>query len=125
MFRLKYIEAGPLATPELATEQASNEIIHFAEISKRGLAYAREAINETNADKFEELRGKLVKYEEISDRIEYEIAQFLNAVSSDVFVVHLLKRQFCRSNKIAYRIVPVNQDCLVLFHVVTSFGLTA
>ena len=83
VFRLKYIEAGPLATPELATEQASKEIIHFAEISKRGLAYAREAINETNADKFEELRGKLVKYEEISDRIEYEIAQFLNAVSSD------------------------------------------
>ena len=83
VFRLKYIEAGPLATPELATEQASNEIIHFAEISKRGLAYARKAINETNADKFEELRGKLVKYEEISDRIEYEIAQFLNAVSSD------------------------------------------
>ena len=83
VFRLKYIEAGPLATPELATEQASNEIIQFAEISKRGLGYAREAINETNTDKFEELRGKLVKYEEISDRIEYEIAQFLNAVSSD------------------------------------------
>jgi phosphate:Na+ symporter len=83
VFRLKYIEAGPLATPELATEQASNEIIHFAEISKRGLGYAREAINETNADEFEELRGKLVKYEEISDRIAYEIAQFLNAVSSD------------------------------------------
>jgi phosphate:Na+ symporter len=33
VFRLKYIEAGPLATPELATEQASNEIIHFAQIS--------------------------------------------------------------------------------------------
>ena len=83
VFRLKYIEAGPLATPELATEQASNEIIHFAEISKKGLGYAREAINENNTDKFEELRNKLVKYEEISDRIEYEIAQFLNAVSSD------------------------------------------
>ena len=82
VFRLKYIEAGPLATPELATEQAFNEIIHFAEISKKGLGYAREAINETDADKFEELRGKLVKYEEISDRIEYEIASFLNAVSA-------------------------------------------
>ena len=83
VFRLKYIEAGPLATPELATEQASNEIIHFAEISKKGLVYAREAINETDTDKFEALRNKLVKYEEISDRIEYEIAQFLNALSSD------------------------------------------
>ena len=81
VFRLKYISAGPLATPELATEQAIKEIIHFAQISRNGLGYARAAINETDPDKFEELRGKLVKYEEISDRIEYEIASFLNAVS--------------------------------------------
>ena len=80
-YRLKYINAGPLATPELATEQAIKEIIHFANISRNGLGYARAAINETDPDKFEELRGKLVKYEEISDRIEYEIASFLNAVS--------------------------------------------
>ena len=81
-FRLKYISAGPLATPELAAEQAFDEIIHFAQISRNGLAYAKTAIGETNYDKFEELRGKLVKYEEISDRIEYEIASFLNAVSA-------------------------------------------
>ena len=82
-FRLKYIEAGPLATPELATEQAFKEIIHFAKISRNGLGYARAAINENDPDKFEELKGKLVKYEEISDRIEYEIATFLNAVSAE------------------------------------------
>ncbi len=82
IYRLKYIEAGPLATPELATEQAYKEIIHFAEISKHGMGYVRAAINETDADKFEALRNKLVKYEEISDRIEYEIASFLNAVSA-------------------------------------------
>ena len=81
-FRLKYISAGPLATPELATEQAFKEIIHFAEISRNGLGYAKQAIAESNADKFEELRKKLVKYEEISDKIEYEIASFLNAVSA-------------------------------------------
>ena len=81
-FRLKYIEAGPIATPELATEQAFNEIIHFAQISKNGLGYVRSAIRETDEDKFEEFREKLVKYEEISDRIEYEIASFLNAVST-------------------------------------------
>ena len=80
-YRLMYINAGPLATPELATEQAIKEIIHFAKISRNGLGYARAAINETETDKFEELRSKLVKYEEISDRIEYEIATFLNAVS--------------------------------------------
>jgi phosphate:Na+ symporter len=81
-FRLKYISAGPLATPELAVEQAFDEIIHFAEISRNGLGYARDAIKEKASDKFEELRSKLVKYEEISDRIEYEIAAFLNAVSA-------------------------------------------
>ncbi len=81
--RLKYISAGPLATPELASEQAIKEIIHFAEISRNGLGYVRDALAEGSGDKFEELRKKLVKYEEISDRIEYEIAQFLNALSVD------------------------------------------
>ena len=46
-FRLKYISAGPLATPELATEQAIKEIIHFAQISRNGLGYVRAAVNET------------------------------------------------------------------------------
>ena len=82
VFRLKYISAGPLSTPELATEEAFNEIIHFAHVSKKGLGYAKMAIAEKDEDKFEELRNKLVKYEEISDRIEYEIASFLNAVSA-------------------------------------------
>ena len=83
VFRLKYISAGPLATPELAVEQAFDEIIHFAQISKNGASYAQAAINEADTEKFEELREKLVKYEEISDRIEYEIATFLNGVSAE------------------------------------------
>ena len=83
VYRLKYIGAGPLATPELAAEQALKEIIHFAEISKAGLMYAKSAINENDSDKFETWRAKLVKYEEISDHIEYEIASFLNAMSAD------------------------------------------
>ena len=80
-FRLKYISAGPLATPELAAAQAFDEIIHFAEISRNGLGYAKQAIS-ADAKHFDELREKLVKYEEISDRIEYEIAAFLNGVSA-------------------------------------------
>ena len=83
VFRLKYISAGPLATPELSVEQAFNEIIHFAQISKNGAGYVREAINKADTSDFEDLRGKLVKYEEISDSIEYEIATFLNGVSAE------------------------------------------
>lgn len=83
VFRLKYISAGPLATPELSVGQAFEEIISFAKISKNGANYAQNAINEADTDKFEELRNKLVKYEEISDRIEYEIATFLNRISAE------------------------------------------
>ena len=83
VFRLKYISAGPLATPELSVGQAFEEIISFAKISKNGANYAQNAINEADTDKFEELRSKLVKYEEISDRIEYEIATFLNGISAE------------------------------------------
>ena len=83
VFRLKYISAGPLATPELSVGQVFEEIISFAKISKNGANYAQNAINEADTDKFEELRSKLVKYEEISDRIEYEIATFLNGISAE------------------------------------------
>ena len=83
IYRLQYISAGPLATPELSVEQAFNEIIQFAKISKNGAAYAQSAINKADTDEFEELRKKLVKYEEISDRIEYEIAAFLNGLSAE------------------------------------------
>ena len=100
VFRLKYIEAGPLATPELALEQASKEIIHFAQISRNGLGYVRSAVNETDNDKFEELRAKLVKYEEISDKIEYEIATFLNDVSAQE-----ISQNTSRQIKAMYKII--------------------
>ena len=82
-FKLKYINAGHLATAEISIEQAMKEIVHFAEISRKGLGYVKLAINEQVPEKFEEYRQKLVKYEEISDRIEYEIASFMNALSKE------------------------------------------
>ena len=80
VFRLKYISAGHLATPELSTELALSEIIHFATFSQKGFGYVKEVIQEGDTEKFEMLCAKLVKYEEISDRIEVEIATFLNAI---------------------------------------------
>ncbi len=81
--KLKFIDAGPLSTAELAIGQARNEVIHFAEISRREVEFIREAINATDEAQFEVVRKRLVKYEEVSDRIEYEIAQFLNALPED------------------------------------------
>ncbi len=81
--KLKYINAGPLSTAEVAVGQARNEVIHFAEISRRGIGFIRRAIEAKNDKEFEEVCQKLVKYEEISDRIEYEIAEFLNSLPED------------------------------------------
>ena len=81
--KLKFIDAGPLSTAELAIGQARNEVIHFAEISRNGLGYIRHLVNAKSDKEFDQMCAKLVKYEEISDRIEYEIAQFLNALPED------------------------------------------
>lgn len=83
VFRLKYISGGPLSTAELSLNEAQQEVIHLAEICRNGFGYLRQAVNETNKDKFEELNDKLIKYEEITDRIEFEIASYLNEVSKN------------------------------------------
>lgn len=82
-FKLRYISAGPLGTAELATGQAMDEIVHFAEIMKKGFGYVKDAISAPDEDRFEPVRAKLVKYEEISDRIEYDIARFLNSLPAE------------------------------------------
>ena len=83
VYRLKYISGGPLHTAELSLQEAKLELIHFAEICRNGFGYVRDAINEQDKEKFDELNDKLIKYEEITDRIEYEIATYLNEVSKN------------------------------------------
>ena len=83
VFRLKYISGGPLSTAELSISEAQQEIVHFAEICSNGFGYIRQAINENDPEAFDKLNDKLIKYEEITDRIEYEIATYLNDVSKN------------------------------------------
>ena len=83
VFRLKYISGGPLSTAELSLQEAQQELIHFAEICRNGFGYVRDAVNEQDPDKFDKLNDKLIKYEEITDRIEYEIATYLNEISKN------------------------------------------
>lgn len=80
IFKVKFISAGPMATPELSVVQAWKEVVHFGQILQKGFGYVKQAIHAPNADEFEKYRQKLVKYEEISDRIEYEIATFANDI---------------------------------------------
>ena len=81
--RLKFINAGPIGTAELALTEARKETTHFAQICRNGLGYIHSAVHAEDEEKFEFFRKKLVKYEEIADRIEYEIASFLNALPEE------------------------------------------
>lgn len=80
-FRLKYISGSVLSTPELALAEARLEIVHLGQICRKGFDYVRQAINEQNLEKFNPINQKLIKYEDITDRIEFEIATYLNEIS--------------------------------------------
>ena len=100
VFRLKYIAGGPLSTAELSLNEAQQEIVHFAEICRNGFGYIRQAINEQDPDEFDKLNDKLIKYEEITDRIEYEIATYLNEVSNNE-----LSQESVEHIKVMYKII--------------------
>ena len=100
VFRLKYIAGGPLSTAELSLNEAQQEIIHFAEICRNGFGNIREAINSQDPDEFDKLNDKLIKYEEITDRIEFEIATYLNEVSKNE-----LSQESLEHTKAMYKII--------------------
>ena len=76
---IRYLDYGLVSTPELALAESSKEIVHFSKVMKNGLEYLAGAINSADKEeKFKAYRDKLVRYEEISDKIEYEIVKFLN-----------------------------------------------
>ncbi len=83
VFHLVYIGKANANLAELSITEARKEINHFGEICEKGFGYVRQAIQESETDKFDDFRDKLVKYEEITDRIEFEIATYLNQVSQN------------------------------------------
>lgn len=78
-FQLKFISGGILSASELNISQAEKEIYVFAERVGRMLPMARDLVHTKAAsDDFNKTYSRLEKYEEISDRMELEIANYLN-----------------------------------------------
>ena len=78
-FQLKFISGGMLSASELNIAQAEKEISVFAERVGRMLPMARELVHtKDGSDEFNKIYSRLEKYEEISDRMELEIANYLN-----------------------------------------------
>ena len=81
-FRLRFIQAGIMKTPELSVLEASKEIQSFAERLQRMFSMVRELLHTTEDSKFVKLYSRIEKYESISDNMEIEIAKYLDQVSN-------------------------------------------
>ncbi|MBQ8009128.1 MAG: Na/Pi cotransporter family protein [Bacteroidaceae bacterium] len=80
-FRLHFITAGFMKTPELSVLEAQKEIQAFAERMERMFNMVRELLVEKDEEKFTQLYTRIEKYEGISDNMEIEIAKYLESVS--------------------------------------------
>ena len=79
-FQLKFISGGGiLSASELNISQAEKEMHVFAERVGRMLPMAKDLVHsKSGSDEFNKTYSRLEKYEEISDRMELEIANYLN-----------------------------------------------
>ncbi|MGV8829415.1 MAG: Na/Pi cotransporter family protein [Breznakibacter sp.] len=82
-FHLKFITTGMLSTAELSIIQARNEVQFFAKHTKKMFGFVRKLMSEDNDSKFNKLFSRIEKYENISDKVEVEIANYLAQVSQD------------------------------------------
>lgn len=81
-FRLKHIGIGIMSTAELSLLQAKKEIVIYSKRTTKMFGIVRELFKETNDKNFQQIFERIAKYEDISDRVEVEIATYLNKVSS-------------------------------------------
>ena len=90
-FRLHFITAGFMKTPELSVLEAQKEIQSFSERMQRMFDMVRELLTLSSSSNnkkdnkeadFNKLYSRIEKYEGISDNMELEIANYLDSVSN-------------------------------------------
>ena len=81
-FRLQYIQGGLMKTPEISVLQAQKETALFAERMQRMFNMTRDLLHEKDGNSFTQLAERIKKYENISDNMEIEIANYLGQVSN-------------------------------------------
>jgi phosphate:Na+ symporter len=79
--QLRFISGGLMSTSELSILQAWKEIHVFAVRTQRMLGMIHDLYNERDEAMFTKIFSRVEKYEGICDRMEYEIAQYLNQVA--------------------------------------------
>ena len=79
-FKLRYIRANLIQTPEIAVLQAEKETSSFAENTREMFADVQKLFLEKDEKAFTELFTQIEKEEDMTDRLELEIARYLEQV---------------------------------------------
>ncbi len=80
-YRLQYISAGMLSTAELSIMEAQKEINSYAERCNRMVGFVNDLMKAEKDDDFNKIFSRIEKYENITDNMEVEIANYLHKVS--------------------------------------------
>ena len=81
-FHLEYIKSS-IITPQVSAMEARNEITRMGTYVTKMMGYLDALMSEKDEIKREKLMNKLTKYEEVSDRLEEEISEFLAKMSKN------------------------------------------
>ena len=81
-FKLDYITAGGITLPEVAILEAKKEVAKFGKVTARMNEFIRTLVNEQDKKTRNKMYNKIKKYEEITDRVEIEIASYLDNIST-------------------------------------------
>ncbi len=76
-FHLEHIGTGLMQTAELSVLEANKEVAKFGNITSRLFDMIPELMKETDTKKFGKQMARIKKYEDITDRMEVEIADYL------------------------------------------------
>ncbi len=80
-FKLEYLEANLMNTPEIAVLQAQKETLRFAERTQSMFGMVKQLLTEQDRKKFDALYANIGKEEDNTDHTEYGIARYLTEVS--------------------------------------------
>lgn len=117
-FRLRFIQAGIMKTPELSVLEASKEIHAYAEFTQHMFGMVRDLLTIKEDDAFEQLFDRIDKYEDRSDDMEVEIAKYLDQVS-DAHLSDDTKEKVRQMLREISEIESIGDSCL---HIARTIG---
>ncbi len=91
-FHLTYIEGNWLSTAELNLQSAKSEIEEFSKRVLRMYTFLPGLRTAKSDEEFDAIMERIAKYEDITDRMEMEIAKFLTKVGSGDISAHASER---------------------------------